>query len=80
MGRSCAAVIVERKPILREALDRLVNIRLRIVASIPSLSELDSTALAGYSTVLVVLGSGTQPETILQEIRSIGSGADSITS
>jgi two-component system, NarL family, nitrate/nitrite response regulator NarL len=70
MGRSCGAVIVERRPLLREALERVVSTRLRVVASIPSLGELDSSALSEFASVLVVLGSGTQPEAVLREIRS----------
>jgi two-component system, NarL family, nitrate/nitrite response regulator NarL len=70
MGRACAAIIAERKGLLREALERVVGTRLRVIASVPSLSDLDSGALPEFASVLVVLGSGTQPETVLQEIRS----------
>ena len=70
MGRACAAVIVERKQLLREALERVVDARLKVVASIPSLGELDSGALSEFPSVLVIVGSGRQPETVLQEIRS----------
>jgi two-component system nitrate/nitrite response regulator NarL len=70
MGRACAGVIVERRPLLREALERVVSTRLRVVASIPSLIELDSAALSEFSSVLVVLGFGTHPDAVLKEIRA----------
>jgi two-component system nitrate/nitrite response regulator NarL len=70
MGSACAAVVVERNHLVRDALERVVGGRLRVIASLPSFDELDSEALSEFASVLVIVGSGRLPDTVLQAIRS----------
>jgi two-component system, NarL family, nitrate/nitrite response regulator NarL len=70
MSREWAAVIAERRELLREALERVVSARLKVVASIPSLGEFDRAARSEFSNILLILGCGPQPEIVIQEVRS----------
>jgi len=70
MSKEWAAVIAERRGLLREALERVVSARLKVVASIPSLGELDRAARSEFSNVLLILGAESHPEIAIQEVRS----------
>src|SRR3954471_8859646 len=69
MDRVCAAVIVERRQLLRDALTQVVTrAQLEVVAFIDSLRELQLVELS-EAPVLVVLGLGRQAESVLQDLR-----------
>jgi len=64
-----AVIIVERRQLLREAVARLIGgERLKIVASMSSLRDVDFETLSEFSSVLVVMGLGNQPESALQDL------------
>jgi len=69
MDRVCAAVVVERRQLLRDAFAQVVaRAQLEVVASVDSLHELQPVELS-ETPLLVLLGLGREAASALQDLR-----------
>lgn len=71
-GKCCTVLIVERHPLLRELLAKILpKGRFRVVGSVYSVAELTPDLLAQGSPLLLLLGATGHPEATAAEVRAI---------
>lgn len=68
MARKTATIIIEPHLLVREALESLIKSRYRVVCSVGSTADIDSSTMVGDGPKLVILGADSTDEAIVEAV------------